>query len=249
MVAEFGSSWTAVVLSFWYSFFNGMAFNVLAVLALSSHLRTMLTDPGAVAKGNASKEYMESLQLKPGEVIYKCPKCCSIKPERSHHCSICKRCIQKMDHHCPWVNNCVGKRNQRFFVLFTLYIGLISLYALCLSGLQFYMCVKVQWNECSDFSPPVAVLLIIFLCLEALLFLTFTAVMFGTQIHSICNDETEIERLKNEKPTWERQLHWEGMKAVFGGPPSLLWLNPYAGLQLWHLLMIHRHKGGSEFYV
>lgn len=41
---------------------------------------------GAVPKGNATKEYMESLQLKPGEVIYKCPKCCSIKPERAHHC-------------------------------------------------------------------------------------------------------------------------------------------------------------------
>lgn len=37
-------------------------------------------------KGNATKEYMESLQLKPGEVIYKCPKCCCIKPERAHHC-------------------------------------------------------------------------------------------------------------------------------------------------------------------
>jgi len=29
---------------------------------------------------------MDNLQLKPGEVIYKCPKCCSIKPERAHHC-------------------------------------------------------------------------------------------------------------------------------------------------------------------
>lgn len=45
-------------------------------------------------------------------------------------------------------------------------------------------------SECSDFSPGVSVLLLIFLCLEAILFLTFTAVMFGTQIHSICNDET-----------------------------------------------------------
>lgn len=46
------------------------------------------------------------------------------------------------------------------------------------------------FTECSDFSPPVTVILLIFLCLESLLFFTFTAVMFGTQIHSICNDET-----------------------------------------------------------
>lgn len=31
--------------SFWYSLINGVAFNFLAVLALASHLRTMLTDP------------------------------------------------------------------------------------------------------------------------------------------------------------------------------------------------------------
>ncbi|XP_044932320.1 palmitoyltransferase ZDHHC7 isoform X3 [Mustela nigripes] len=175
---------------FWYSVVNGVLFNCLAVLALASHLRTMLTDPGAVPKGNATKEYMESLQLKPGEVIYKCPKCCCIKPERAHHCSICKRCIRKMDHHCPWVNNCVGEKNQRFFVLFTMYIALSSVHALILCGLQFVSCVRGQWTECSDFSPPVTVILLVFLCLESLLFFTFTAVMFGTQIHSICNDET-----------------------------------------------------------
>ncbi|EPY76567.1 palmitoyltransferase ZDHHC7-like protein [Camelus ferus] len=289
---------------FWYSVVNGVIFNCLAVLALSSHLRTMLTDPvstartarklegplhGAVPKGNATKEYMESLQLKPGEVIYKCPKCCCIKPERAHHCSICKRCIRKMDHHCPWVNNCVGEKNQRFFVLFTMYVALCSVHALALCGLQFISCVRGQWT-----------------------------VMFGTQIHSICNDETvcsilcrvcllsgdsasrweallspvgsinqelrrtvhsprfdptvrspswlcsgrpqgrcqrraragsqEIERLKSEKPTWERRLRWEGMKSVFGGPPSLLWMNPFVGFQFRRLQMRPR-KGGPEFSV
>ncbi|KAF3855365.1 hypothetical protein F7725_023420 [Dissostichus mawsoni] len=66
--------------SFWYAVINGVLFNSLA---------------GAVPKGNATKKYVESLQLKPGEIIYKCAKCCSIKPERAHHCSICKRCIRK----------------------------------------------------------------------------------------------------------------------------------------------------------
>ncbi|XP_067366948.1 palmitoyltransferase ZDHHC3-A isoform X4 [Channa argus] len=102
-----------------YSIVNGTLFNTLAFLALASHLRAMCTDPGAVPKGNATKEYIESLQLKPGQVVYKCPKCCSIKPDRAHHCSVCKRCIRKMDHHCPWVNNCVGENNQKYFVLFT----------------------------------------------------------------------------------------------------------------------------------
>ena len=60
-------------------------------------------------RGNATKENIQQMGFKEGQVIFKCPKCCSIKPERAHHCSVCQRCIRKMDHHCPWVNNCVGE--------------------------------------------------------------------------------------------------------------------------------------------
>ncbi|XP_023556531.1 palmitoyltransferase ZDHHC3 isoform X2 [Octodon degus] len=174
-----------------YSIINGVVFNLLAFLALASHCRAMLTDPGAVPKGNATKEFIESLQLKPGQVVYKCPKCCSIKPDRAHHCSVCKRCIRKMDHHCPWVNNCVGENNQKFFVLFTMYIALISLHALIMVGFHFLHCFEEDWTKCSSFSPPTTVILLILLCFEALLFLIFTSVMFGTQVHSICTDETD----------------------------------------------------------
>ncbi|XP_032503228.1 palmitoyltransferase ZDHHC3 isoform X2 [Phocoena sinus] len=173
-----------------YSIINGIMFNLLAFLALASHCRAMLTDPGAVPKGNATKEFIESLQLKPGQVVYKCPKCCSIKPDRAHHCSVCKRCIRKMDHHCPWVNNCVGENNQKYFVLFTMYIALISLHALIMVGFHFLHCFEEDWTKCSSFSPPTTVILLILLCFEGLLFLIFTSVMFGTQVHSICTDET-----------------------------------------------------------
>ncbi|XP_023274389.1 palmitoyltransferase ZDHHC3-like isoform X4 [Seriola lalandi dorsalis] len=130
-----------------YSIVNGTLFNILAFLALASHLRAMCTDPGAVPKGNATKEYIESLQLKPGQVVYKCPKCCSIKPDRAHHCSVCKRCIRKMDHHCPWVNNCVGENNQKYFVLFTMYIALISLHALVMVVFHFLYCFEDDWTS------------------------------------------------------------------------------------------------------
>ncbi|XP_071417459.1 palmitoyltransferase ZDHHC3 isoform X1 [Pithys albifrons albifrons] len=213
-----------------YSVINGTLFNTLAFLALASHFRAMLTDPGAVPKGNATKEFIESLQLKPGQVVYKCPKCCSIKPDRAHHCSVCKRCIRKMDHHCPWVNNCVGENNQKYFVLFTMYIALISLHALIMVGFHFLYCFEEDWTKCSSFSPPTTVILLILLCFEALLFLIFTSVMFGTQVHSICTDETGIERLKNQKPTWEKISGWEGMKVAFGGAFSLGWFNPFSNL-------------------
>ncbi|KAM6282020.1 palmitoyltransferase ZDHHC3 isoform 1-T3 [Porphyrio hochstetteri] len=213
-----------------YSVINGTLFNTLAFFALASHFRAMLTDPGAVPKGNATKEFIESLQLKPGQVVYKCPKCCSIKPDRAHHCSVCKRCIRKMDHHCPWVNNCVGENNQKYFVLFTMYIALISLHALIMVGFHFLYCFEEDWTKCSSFSPPTTVILLILLCFEALLFLIFTSVMFGTQVHSICTDETGIERLKNQKPTWEKISGWEGMKLAFGGAFSLGWFNPFSNL-------------------
>ncbi|KAH9998019.1 DHHC palmitoyltransferase-domain-containing protein [Russula vinacea] len=49
----------------------------------------------------------------------KCPKCGETKPERTHHCRVCNRCVLKYDHHCPVrINQCVGLHNERHFVMF-----------------------------------------------------------------------------------------------------------------------------------
>uniref|UniRef100_A0A1B6E074 Palmitoyltransferase n=1 Tax=Clastoptera arizonana TaxID=38151 RepID=A0A1B6E074_9HEMI len=209
-----------------FSYVNIIIFHTLAFLAFASHLRTMFTDPGSVPKGNATNEMIRQMGVREGHVIFKCPKCCSIKPERAHHCSVCQRCIRKMDHHCPWVNNCVGEDNQKYFVLFTLYIASISIHALFLSANQFYTCVHLEWKDCSSFSPPTTVVLLVFLVFEALLFAIFTLAMLTTQLQAIWNDETGIEQLKKEEARWVKKSKWKSIQAVFGRF-SLAWFSPF----------------------
>ncbi|GLH07087.1 Palmitoyltransferase Hip14 [Gryllus bimaculatus] len=64
-----------------------------------------------------------------------CKKCIAPKPPRTHHCSVCNRCILKMDHHCPWLNNCVGHSNHRYFFLYMVYV---------VAGVLFLMVFGVQ---------------------------------------------------------------------------------------------------------
>uniref|UniRef100_A0A1I8A5T9 Palmitoyltransferase n=1 Tax=Steinernema glaseri TaxID=37863 RepID=A0A1I8A5T9_9BILA len=208
---------------------NFVLFQVLLVLAFSSHIRTMLTDPGAVPKGNATDDYVVRIQMehRPGEVLTKCSKCDCIKPERAHHCSVCERCIRRMDHHCPWVNNCVGEGNQKYFVLFTFYIALLSIHAVYWAIWQFMLCVSDEWRSCPTFSPPVTTIVLVFLIFEGVLFSIFTMVMFGTQISAICSDQTGIESLKREREELQTDK-WKNVQLVFGGPFSHRWFIPFS---------------------
>ncbi|XP_064611288.1 LOW QUALITY PROTEIN: palmitoyltransferase ZDHHC3-like [Liolophura sinensis] len=210
-----------------YATVHGLLFTFLSTMAVSSHMRTMLTDPGAIPRGNATKENIMKLGLKEGQVIFKCPKCVSIKPERAHHCSVCRRCIRKMDHHCPWVNNCIGENNQKYFVLFTMYIFLISVHALYMAISHFIGCIGQEWRGCGGFSPPATTVFLIFLIFEGLLFGIFTVIMFGSQMQAICSDETGIESLK-EHATWEKKSRWLSLKSVFGHPFSFTWFSPFS---------------------
>ncbi|KAI1285517.1 Palmitoyltransferase ZDHHC3 [Halotydeus destructor] len=228
-----------------YKFFNLIVFETGVFLAIVSHFRTMCTDPGAVPRGTATKEAIEQLGLSEGQVLYKCQKCCSIKPERAHHCSVCQRCIRKMDHHCPWVNNCVGENNQKFFVLFTMYIALLSIHVLVLAIFHFLKCINNDWKNfdfdliklllaCSsswstasskELPTPWTIILLVCVIFEALLFAIFTCIMFVVQVQAIWNDETGIEQLKKE--TGSKSRSWKSFRNVFGIRFSLSWFSPF----------------------
>jgi len=79
-----------------------------------------------------------------------CKKCLGFKPERTHHCSICKRCILKMDHHCPWISNCVGFYNYKYFMLFLFYGSLFILFQLITMLITFIFTVKLSRDFVED---------------------------------------------------------------------------------------------------
>ncbi|KAL5284990.1 ZDHHC16 family protein [Megaselia abdita] len=85
------------------------------------------------------------------ETVSICKKCIIPKPPRTHHCSVCNKCILKMDHHCPWLNNCVGYGNHRFFFLYMAYttLGCIFLVFCGIEIAYFYVWLGVgdSWTE------------------------------------------------------------------------------------------------------
>lgn len=102
----------AIILPYWFLYLA--AFSDPGNITPATHARYMSQYP-----------YDFSL-FHPGQV---CRTCQILKPARSKHCSVCKRCVAKMDHHCVFINNCVGYNNQAYFVLLLLTTGILTCYA------------------------------------------------------------------------------------------------------------------------
>jgi hypothetical protein len=89
-----------------FGHFHRAAFFIVAVLAVISHFNAMTTDPGAVPPDakpfpdpdDDGAEEDEEGQIEAGlpRGMRLCRRCKAFKPQRAHHCSVCRRCIIKM---------------------------------------------------------------------------------------------------------------------------------------------------------
>nr|XP_019936839.1 PREDICTED: palmitoyltransferase ZDHHC9 isoform X2 [Paralichthys olivaceus] len=124
---------------------------VLFLFVMAMLLRTSFSDPGVLPRalpeeatfiemeieaangnvpaGQRPPPRIRNVQINNQIVKLKyCYTCKIFRPPRASHCSICDNCVDRFDHHCPWVGNCVGKRNYRYFYMFTLSLSLLTIY-------------------------------------------------------------------------------------------------------------------------
>ena len=122
-----------------------ISYNIVYILytilffALYTFYLCSISDPGIIKNKNISflkKKYPYDFLFNPEK--QECKKCNIPKINRSKHCRVCDKCIEKFDHHCIWINNCVGAKNIKYFFYYIFIHWILVTYAAILSLSFFY---------------------------------------------------------------------------------------------------------------
>lgn len=122
--------------------------------------------------------------------IGRCKRCFKQKPERAHHCKVCKSCILKFDHHCPWINQCVGLRNERHFVLFMAWFVISCSFFVFLGYEYLWPAIAYQSDDWHSKLPPTGYVLIYVMAL-ALGFAV--SIMLFWHLYLVSSAESTVE--------------------------------------------------------
>jgi len=226
-----------------------IVFHYFTALLLVCHVRSILVHPGEIPENDPHWEYlprdgrsptnwipMGLQEMKKSGMRRHCKWCGKYKPDRCHHCRVCKTCILKMDHHCPWIYNCVGFYNYKFFFLLLFYTVLDCFF------IVFTMAESVK--RCFD--EPSTHFAIMFFTLFGETLAFFLAVLatmfFGFHIWLMLKAMTTIEFCEKSSPKKEGEgksgqeqsmydLGVIGNVRVILGENILLWFFPCSRLK------------------
>ena len=125
------------------------------------------------------------------------------------------------------MNNCVGEKNQKYFLLFLLYIFLCTAYSWAVIGLRMRHCWNFGTRACrmphNELPQLVVSLIMLFV---ALLFGLFVLVMGADQLNGIRKNQTGIDRLKGLSHQ-DQSTFCQRFAQVFGGGKfTRSWLLP-----------------------
>ncbi|UMM24434.1 hypothetical protein L5515_004672 [Caenorhabditis briggsae] len=183
-----------------------------------------------------------------------CDKCCCIKPDRSHHCSMCEQCVLKFDHHCPWVNNCVNFGNYKFFLLFLAY-GFIFCIWIAATTLPSFIDF---WKHEYDMNKKTGRFPLVFLLFLSCMFSLSLSFLFFYHLYLTAKNRTTVESFRAPMidGKYAKDAFNHGIRAnyreIFGSRP-LYWFLPVASSLgdgcKYKLNDMVASSGGSQVFV
>jgi len=211
--------------------------NVFSLMLVVCYTMCIVVHPGTVPNtpkwrldeesfGHAEPGVKMHETKRTGERRY-CKWCARYKPDRCHHCRVCKQCILRMDHHCPWIMNCVGFRNHKYFFLLVLYSGLDCSYV----GITMFSSVQASIY---DETPFLTMYMLVFgetLCtLMALLVIVFLSfhvwlMLRATTTIEFCEKATkETREVMSTRSIYDLGRYRNVLSVL--GPYPLFWFAP-----------------------
>lgn len=133
-----------------------------------------------------------------------------------------------MDHHCPWINNCVGERNQKYFLQFLVYVGVLAIYSIALVVMSWLQPCETCSTDLGD--SQARLLHSVLLFLESTLFGLFVCCIMVDQMHAILYDETAVEQVQQRGRPQAFRPKMALLKEVCGRGPIFMWFLPCTGV-------------------
>ena len=166
---------------------------------------------------NQCKENKEEL----GFNVYLCNKCYSIKVKGVHHCNECHKCVYNRDHHCGWFNNCIGQFNQKFFLLFILYLFIFSILSLFIS---FFYFIFIRFTDIFEFGFKFFLQVFFHICLNVIYIIL--AYNFILDQYETIKEKSIVYDYHNNCMI-EIRSKYETLCEIFGEEFSINWFLPF----------------------
>jgi len=187
-------------------------------------------DPEEAAAAERGKPKRKQFEMKHTGARRQCKWCNRYKPDRAHHCRVCRSCILRMDHHCPWIANCVGFRNHKYFYLLVLY-SLLDVTFVFFTAMESLNRSLIQETPlvhrfllvfCLTLSVMMGLLLTMFFLFHSwLMFQTTTTIEFCEKNYRHGGDTAQSGPAKS---IYDRGV-WENVCAILGSNP-VFWFLP-----------------------
>lgn len=216
-------------------------FNFVTIIMLICYARCILVSPGTVPNREDDPSWVYPLDCEsealaeastPGQLAETkrsgerrhCKWCGKYKPDRCHHCRVCRACILKMDHHCPWIYNCVGFGNHKYFFLLFFY-AVVDCHLIC------WTMLPTVHRAAHHETPFLAMFLVLFgetfaafLGVLATPFFFFHVWLMLKAMTTIEFCEKALKRNDYHTPIYDRGM-LQNVKSVLGENP-IFWLLP-----------------------